>query len=59
MILIHFHGKPFRIVVIQVSAPTTDAKEAEVDQFFEDLRCILELTPKSDVYRGLECKNGK
>ena len=59
MILIHFHGKPFRIIVIQVSAPTTDAKEAEVDQFFEDLRYILELTPKSNVHRGLEFKNGK
>ena len=49
MILVHFQGKPFNITVIQVYAPTTDAKEAEVDQFFEDLEDLLELTPKKDV----------
>ena len=49
MILIHFQGKPFNITVIQVYAPTTDAKEAEVDQFYEDLEELLELAPKKDV----------
>ena len=37
MISVHFQGKPFNVTVIQVYAPTTDAKEAEVDQFYEDL----------------------
>ena len=41
-----FQGKPFSITVIQVYAPTTDAKEAEVDQFWEDLKDLLEVTPK-------------
>ena len=43
-----FQGKPLNITVIQVYAPTTDAKEAEVDQFCEDLQDLLELTPKKD-----------
>ena len=42
-----FQGKPFNIIVIQVYAPTT--KEAEVDQFYEDLQDLLELTPRKDV----------
>ena len=46
MILVHFQGKPFNITVIQVYVPTTDAKEAEVDHFHEDLQHCLELTPK-------------
>ena len=46
MIFIHFQDKLFNITVIQVYAPTTDAKEAKVDQFYEDLQDILELTPK-------------
>ena len=46
MISIHFQGKPFNITVIQVNAPTTYAKEAEVDQFYEDLEDLLELKPK-------------
>ena len=46
MILVHFQGKPFNILVIQVYAPITNAKEAEADQFYEDL---LELTPRKDV----------
>ena len=46
MISVHFPGKPFSITVIQVYAPTTNSKEAEVDRFYEDL---LELTPKKDV----------
>ena len=44
MILVHFQGRPFNITVIQVYAPTNDAEEAEVDQFFEDLEDLLELT---------------
>ena len=44
-----FQGKPFNITVIQVYAPTTDAEEAELDQFYEDLQDLLELTPKTDV----------
>ena len=46
MISVHFQVKPFNITVIQVYAPTTNAKEAEVEQFYEDLQDLLELTPK-------------
>ena len=49
MISVHFQSKPSNITVIQVYAPTTDAKEAEVDQFYEDLQDLLELTPRKDV----------
>ena len=42
-------GKPFNINYIQVYAPTTNAKEAEIEQFYEDLQDLLELTPKKDV----------
>ena len=49
MILVHFQGKTFNITVIQVYVPSTNAKEAEVDQFYEDLEDLLELTPKKDV----------
>ena len=49
MISIRFQGKPFNITVIQVYAPTRNAEEAEVEQFFEDLQDLLELTPKKDV----------
>ena len=49
MILAYFQGRPFSITVIQICAPTTNAKEAEVDQFYEDLEDFLELTPKKDV----------
>ena len=44
MISVCFHGKPFKITVIQVYAPTTDAEEAEIDQFYEDLQHLPELT---------------
>ena len=44
-----FQGKPFNVTVIQVYAPTTNAEEAEVAQFYEDLQDLLELTPKKDV----------
>ena len=46
MILVHFQGQPFNITLVQVYAQTTDAKEAEVDQFYENRQHILELTPK-------------
>ena len=46
MISVHFQGKPFNITVIQAYAPTSNAEEAEVEQFYEDL---LELTPQNDV----------
>ena len=49
MISVHFQGKPFSITVIQAYAPTSNAEEAEVDQFYEDLQDFLELTPKKDV----------
>ena len=49
MISVHFQGKPFNIIVIQVYAPTSNAEEAEVEQFYEDLQDLLELTPKKDV----------
>ena len=48
-LLVRFQGKPFNITVIQVYASTTDAEEAEVEQFCEDLQDFLELTPKKDV----------
>ena len=49
MIFVRFQSKPFNIMVIQVYAPTTNAEEAEVEQFYEDLQDLLELTPKKDV----------
>ena len=44
-----FQGKPFSITVIQVYAPTSNAEEAEIERFYEDLQDLLELTPKKDV----------
>ena len=49
MILVHFQGKPFNIMVIQVYALTSNAEEAEVKWFYEDLQDRLELTPQKDV----------
>ena len=49
MISVHFQGKTFSMTVIQAYAPTANAEEAEVDQFYEDLQDLLELTPKKDV----------
>ena len=46
MISVRFQGKPFNITVIQVYAPTSNAEEAEAEQFYEDLQDLLELTPK-------------
>ena len=64
MISVRFQGKPFNITVIQVYAPTRNAEEAEVEQFYEDLQNLLELTPKkkkksSFHHRGLEYKSRK
>ena len=49
MISVHFQGKPFNIMVIQAYTPTSNAEEAEVEWFYEDLQHLLELTPKKDV----------
>ena len=49
MISVHFQGKPFNIMVTQVYAPASNAEEAEVERFYEDLQDFLELTPKKDV----------
>ena len=49
MISVHFQGKLFNITVIQVYAPTSKTEKAEVEQFYEDLQDLLELTPKKDV----------
>ena len=46
---VHYQGKPFSIVVIQVYAPNSNAEEAEVQRFYEDLQDLLELTPEKDV----------
>ena len=54
MISVHFQDKPFNITVFQVHAPTTIAEEAEIEQFYEDLRDFLELTPKKDVLSSQE-----
>ena len=62
MISVHLQGKPFKITVIQVYVPISNAEEAEVEQFYEDLLDLLELTPKKRCpfhYRGLECKSRK
>ena len=49
MISVGFQGKPFNITLTQVYAPNTNAKEAEVEWLYEDLKDLLELTPKKDV----------
>ena len=62
MISVCFQGKSYNITVIQVYAPTTIAEEAEVEQFYDDLQDLLELTPKETCpfhYRELECNNRK
>ena len=62
MISARFQGKPFNIMVIQAYAPTSNAEEAEVERFYEDLQDLLELTPQKRCpfhYRGLECKSRK
>ena len=59
MIFVHFQGKPFNIMVIQVYAPTSNAEEAEVEWFYEDLQDLLELTSKQDVLFIIEDWNAK
>ena len=62
MISVCFQGKPYNIMVIQVYALTSNTEEAEVEQFYEDLKDLLERTPKKRCpfhYRGLECKSRK
>ena len=62
MISVHFQGKPFNITVIQAYAPISNAEEAEVEQFYEELQDLLELTPQKRCpfhYRGPECKSRK
>ena len=62
MTSVHFQGKLFNITVIQVYAPTSNAEEAEVEWFYEDLQDLLELTPKKRCpfhHKGLECKSSK
>ena len=49
MISLRFQGKPFNITAIQVYAPTTNAKEAEIEWFYDDLQDLLELTPPTDI----------
>ena len=62
MISVHFKGKSLNIMVIQVYTQTSNAEEAEVERFDEDLQDLLGLTPKKRCpfhYRGLECKSRK
>ena len=62
MISVHFQGKPFNIMVTQVYAPARNAEEAEVEQFYEDLQDLLEITPPKKCpfhFRRLECKSRK
>ena len=59
MISVHLQGKPLSIPVIQVYAPNSNAEEAEVEQLYEDLQDILEITPKKDVLFIIEDWNAK
>ena len=59
MISVRFQGKPFTLRVIQVYAPTSNAEEAEVEWFYEDLQDLLELTPKKEVHFIKEDWNAK
>ena len=59
MISACFQGKPFNITVMQAYAPTSKAKEVEVEQFYEDLQDLLELTPKRDILFIIEDWNAK
>ena len=59
MISVRFQGKPLNITVIQVYAQTSNAEEAEVEQFYEDLQDLLKLTPKKDVLFIIGDWNGK
>ena len=57
IISVRFQGKPFNITVIQIYAPTSNAEEAEVEWFYEDLQDLLELTPKKDVFFIIRDRN--
>ena len=59
MISVYFQGNPFNITVIQVYAPTSNAEEAEVERFYEDLQDLLELTPKKDILFIIGDRNAK
>ena len=59
IISVRFQGKPFNITVIQVYAPTSNAEEAEVEEVYEDLQDLLELTPKKDVLFIIRNRNAK
>ena len=59
MISVHLQGKPINITIIQVYAPTSNAEEAEVEWFYEDLQDLLELTPKKDVLFIIGAWNAK
>ena len=59
MIAIRFQGKPFNITVIKAYAPTSNAEEAEIEHFYEDLQDLLELTPKKDVFFIIGDRNAK
>ena len=59
MISVHFQGKPLKITVIQVYVPTSNAEEAEGEQFYKDLQDLLELTPKKDILFLIEDWNTK
>ena len=59
MISVRFQGKPFNIMVVQAYVPTSNAEEAEVEQFYEDLQDLLELTPKKDVLSIIGDSNEK
>ena len=59
MISVRFQSKPFIITVIQAYAPTSNAEETKVEQFYEDLQDRLELTPKTDVFFNIGDSNAK
>ena len=59
MISVCFQGKPFKVIVIQVYDPTSNAEEAEVERFYEDLQDLLEVTPQKDVLFIIGDWNGK
>ena len=59
MISVHFQGKPFIITVIQLYAPASNAEEAEIEWFYEDLQDLLELTPQKDVFFNIGDWNAK
>ena len=59
MISVHVQGKPFNVTVILVYAPTTNAEEVEVEQFYDDLQDLLELIPRKDVLFIIGDENAK